>query len=106
MKNYAGKIKMSISATYKVGAKNVKYKCAFKPFGTTKKIKTAKWRWYSPKKACVLPAPLVAAIRANKATLSTSGKWTRQALTTGKKVRADNSQIKARNLKYKVKAKL
>ena len=106
MKNYAGKIKMSISATYKVGAKNVKYKCAFKPFGTTKKIKTAKWRWYSPKKACVLPAPLVAAIRANKATLSTSGKWTRQALTTGKKVRADNSKIKARNLKYKVKAKL
>ena len=106
MKNYAGKIKMSISATYKVGAKNVKYKCAFKPFGTTKKIKTAKWRWYAPKKACVLPAPLVAAIRANKATLSTSGKWTRQALTTGKKVRADNSQIKARNLKYKVKAKL
>ena len=106
MKNYAGKIKMSISATYKVGAKNVKYKCAFKPFGTTKKIKTAKWRWYSPKKACVLPAPLVAAIRANKATLSTSGKWTRQALTTGKKVRADNSKIKARNLKYTVKAKL
>ena len=106
MKNYAGKIKMSISATYKVGAKNVKYKCAFKPFGTTKKIKTAKWRWYAPKKACVLPAPLVAAIRANKATLSTSGKWTRQALTTGKKVRADNSKIKARNLKYKVKAKL
>ena len=106
MKNYAGKIKMSISATYKVGAKNVKYKCAFKPFGTTKKIKTAKWRWYSPKKACVLPAPLVAAIRANKATLSTTGKWTRQALTTAKKVRADNSQIKARNLKYKVKAKL
>ncbi len=106
MKNYAGKIKMSISATYKVGAKNVKYKCAFTPFGTTKKIKTAKWRWYSPKKACVLPAPLVAAIRANKATLSTSGKWTRQALTTGKKVRADNSRIKARNLKYKVKAKV
>jgi hypothetical protein len=106
MKNYAGKIKMSISATYKVGAKNVKYKCAFKPFGTTKKIKTAKWRWYSPKKACVLPAPLVAAIRANKATLSTSGKWARQALTTGKKVRADNSKIKTRNLRYKVKAKL
>jgi hypothetical protein len=99
MKNYAGKIKMSISATYKVGAKNVKYKCAFTPFGTTKKIKTAK-------KACVLPAPLVTAIRANKATLSTSGKWTRQALTTGKKVRADNSRIKARNLKYKVKAKV
>ena len=106
MKNYAGKIKMSISATYKVGAKNVKYKCAFKPFGTTKKIKTAKWRWYSPKKACVLPVPLVAAIRANKATLSTTGKWTRQALTTAKKVRADNSKIKARNLRYKVKAKL
>ena len=106
MKNYAGKIKMSISATYKVGAKNVKYKCVFKPFGTTKKIKTAKWRWYSPKKACVLPVPLVAAIRANKATLSTTGKWTRQALTTAKKVRADNSKIKARNLRYKVKAKL
>jgi hypothetical protein len=106
MKNYAGKIKMSISATYKDGAKTKKYKCAFKPFGTIKKLKTAKWRWYSPKKACVLPAPLVTAIRANKATLSTTGKWTRQALKTGKKVRADNSKIKARNLKYKVKAKV
>jgi hypothetical protein len=105
MKNYAGRIKMSISAKYKVGAKNVTYKCAFAPFGTIKKIKTAKWRWYSPKKACVLPAPLVTAIRANKATLSTSGKWTRQALMTGKKVRADKTTIKARNLKYKVKAK-
>ena len=106
MKVYAGKIKMSISATYKDGAKTKKYKCAFKPFGTIKKLKTAKWRWYSPKKACVLPAPLVTAIRANKATLSTTGKWTRQALKTGKKVRADNSKIKARNLKYKVKAKV
>lgn len=105
MKIYAGKIKLSISATYKVGAKNVKYKCAFKPFGTTKKIKTAKWRWYTPKKACILPAPLVAAIRANTATLSATGKWTRQALTTGKKVRADNSKIKPRKLKYTIKAK-
>jgi hypothetical protein len=105
MKVYAGKIKMSISATYKVGAKNVKYKCAFAPFGTIKKLKTAKWRWYTPKKACILPAPLVAAIRANTATLSATGKWTRQALTTGKKVRADNSKIKPRKLKYTIKAK-
>jgi len=105
MKVYAGKIKMSISATYKDGAKTKKYKCAFAPFGTIKKLKAAKWRWYSPKKACVLPAPLVTAIRANKATLSTTGKWTRQALTTGKKVRADNSKIKARTLNYTIKAK-
>jgi hypothetical protein len=105
MKNYAGKIKMSISASYKVGAKTVKYKCAFAPFGTAKKIKTAKWRWYTPKKACVLPAPLVAAVRANTATLSASGKWTRQWLTTSKKARPDKTKIKPRTLKYTMKAK-
>ena len=105
MKNYAGKIKMSISASYKVGAKTKKYKCTFAPFGTAKKIKTAKWRWYTPKKACILPAPLVAAVRANTATLSASGKWTRQWLTTSKKARPDKTKIKARTLKYTMKAK-
>lgn len=105
MKNYAGKIKMSISASYKVGAKTKKYKCTFAPFGTAKKIKTAKWRWYTPKKACILPAPLVAAVRANTATLSASGKWTRQWLTTSKKARPDKTKIKPRTLKYTMKAK-
>ena len=105
MKNYAGKIKMTISASYKVGAKTKKYKCTFAPFGNAKKIKTAKWRWYTPKKACILPAPLVAAVRANTATLSASGKWTRQWLTTSKKARPDKTKIKARTLKYTMKAK-
>ena len=105
MKSYAGKIKMTISATYKVGAKSKKYKCTFAPFGTAKKIKTAKWRWYTPKKACILPAPLVAAVRANTATLSASGKWTRQWLTTAKKTRPDKTKIKPRTLRYTMKAK-
>ena len=105
MKSYAGKIKMTISSSYKVGAKTKKYKCTFAPFGTAKKIKTIKWRWYTPKKACVLPAPLVAAVRANKATLSASGKWSRQWLTTAKKARPNKSNIKARTLKYTMKAK-
>jgi hypothetical protein len=105
MKSYAGKIKMTISATYKVGAKSKKYKCTFAPFGTAKKIKTVKWRWYTPKKACVLPAPLVAAVRANTATLSASGKWSRQWLTTAKKTRPDKTKIKPRTLKYTMKAK-
>jgi len=105
MKSYAGKITMSISASYKVGAKTKKYKCTFAPFGTAKKIKTVKWRWYTPKKACILPAPLVAAVRANTATLSASGKWTRQWLTTSKKARPDKTKIKPRTLKYTMKAK-
>ena len=105
MKNYAGKLTMSISATYKVGTKSKKYRCTFAPFGTAKKFKTAKWRWYTPKKACILPAPLVAAVRANTATLSASGKWTRQWLTTSKKARPDKTKIKARTLKYTMKAK-
>jgi hypothetical protein len=105
MKSYAGKITMSISASYKVGAKTKKYKCTYAPFGTAKKFKTVKWRWYTPKKACVLPAPLVAAVRANKATLSASGKWTRQWLTTSKKARPDKTKIKPRTLKYTMKAK-
>ena len=105
MKNYAGKINLSISATYKVGKVTKKYKCAFASFGTTKKIKTAKWRWYSPKKACTLPPQLVAAIRANTAKLSTTGTWARQSLTTGRKVRANGSKIKSRTLRYTIKAK-
>jgi hypothetical protein len=105
MKSYAGKIKMTISSSYKVGAKTKKYKCTFAPFGTAKKIKTIKWRWYTPKKACVLPAPLVAAVRANKATLSASGKWSRQWLTTSKKARPNKSKIKPRTLRYTMKAK-
>jgi hypothetical protein len=105
MKNYAGKIKMTISATYKDGAKTKKYKCAYAPFGSTKTAKTAKWKWYTPKKACILPAPLVAAVRANTATLSATGTWTRQWLTTGKKVRTDKTKIKPRKMKYTVKAK-
>ena len=105
MKNYAGKIKMSISSTYKVGAKTVKYKCGFAAFGTAKKIKNAKWRWYTPKKACMLPTPLVAAIRANTATLAASGKWARQWLTTAKKTRLDKTKIAARKLIYTMKAK-
>jgi hypothetical protein len=105
MKNYAGKITMSISATYKVGAKNIKYKCAYAAFGSTKKAKTAKWKWYTPKKACILPTPLVTALKAGTTKLSATGKWTRLWVTTGAKTRADKTKIKARTLKYTVRAK-
>ena len=105
MKNYSGKIKMSISATYKDGAKTKKYKCSFAPFGSTKKMKTAKWKWYTPKKACVLPKPLVTAIQTGATTLSAKGKWARQWTTTAKKLRTDKTKIKPRTLKYTVRAK-
>jgi hypothetical protein len=105
MKNYSGKIKLSISATYKDGGKTKKYKCAYAPFGSTKKAKTAKWKWHTPKKACILPTPLVTAIRANAATLAANGTWKRQWLTTGKNVRTDKTKITPRKLKYTVKAK-
>lgn len=105
MKNYAGKIKMTISATYKDGAKTKKYKCTYAPFGSTKKAKTAKWKWYTPKKACVLPTPLVTAIKAGTTKLSAKGNWTRLWVTTGAKTRADKTKIKPRTLKYTVRAK-
>ena len=105
MKNYAGKIKMTISATYKDGAKTKKYKCTYAPFGSTKKAKTAKWKWYTPKKACILPTPLVTALKAGTTTLSAKGKWTRLWVTTGAKSRPDKTKIKPRTLKYTVRAK-
>ena len=105
MKDYAGKIKMTISATYKDGAKTKKYKCSYAPFGSTKKVKTAKWKWYTPKKACILPKPLVTAIQTGTATLSAKGKWPRIWVTTGKKARPDKTKIKPRTLKYTVRAK-
>ena len=105
MKNYAGKIKMTISATYKDGAKTKKYKCTYAPFGSTKKMKTAKWKWYTPKKACILPKPLVTAIQTGTTTLSAKGKWSRQWLTSAKKARPAKTKIKPRTLKYTVRAK-
>ena len=105
MKTYAGKIKMTISASYKDGAKTKKYKCTYAPFGSTKKAKTAKWNWYTPKKACILPTPLVTALKAGTTTLSAKGKWTRLWATTGTKSRADKTKVKPRTLKYTVRAK-
>ncbi len=105
MKNYAGKIKMTISASYKDGAKTKKYKCAYAAFGSTKKAKTAKWKWYTPKKACILPKPLVTALKAGTTKLSATGKWTRLWATTGTKSRADKTKVKPRTLKYTVRAK-
>ena len=105
MKNYAGKIKMTISATYKDGAKTKKYKCTYAPFGSTKKMKTAKWKWYTPKKACILPKPLVTAIQTGTTKLSAKGKWPRIWVTSGKKARPDKTMIKPRTLKYTVRAK-
>jgi hypothetical protein len=104
MKNYAGKItKMTLSATYKDGSKTKKYKCVYATFGSTKKVKTAKWKWYTPKKACILPAPLVDSIQKGTATLSAKGKWSRQWVTSAKKTRPDKTKIKARTLRYTVK---
>ena len=104
MKNYAGKItKMTLSATYRDGSKTKKYKCVYATFGSTKKVKTAKWKWYTPKKACILPAPLVASIQMGTATLSAKGKWSRQWVTSAKKTRPDKSKINARTLRYTVK---
>jgi hypothetical protein len=105
MKNYAGKIKMTISAKYKDGAKTKNYKCTYAPFGSTKKMKTAKWKWYTPKKACILPKALVTAIQTGTATLNAKGKWTRTWVTSGKKARPDKTKIKPRTLKYTVRAK-
>ena len=105
MKTYAGKIKMTISATYKDGAKTKKYKCTYAPFGSTKKAKTAKWKWYTPKKACILPTPLVNALKAGTTKLSANGKWTRLWVTTGTKSRVDKTKVKPRTLKYTVRAK-
>jgi hypothetical protein len=105
MKSYAGRIAMTISAKYKVAGKTKNYKCTFKPFGTTKKVKSVKWRWYTPKKACILPKPLIAAVQKGETKISANGKWSRQWLTSGKKARPNKSKIKPRTLKYTMRAK-
>ena len=104
-KNYSGKIKMSISATYKDAGKSKKYSCKFKPFGSTKKVTSVKWRWYTPKKACILPKALITAVQKGEATISATGKWTRQWLTSGKKARPDTTKITPRTLKYTLRAR-
>lgn len=104
-KNYAGKIKLTISAKYKDGATTKNYKCKFAPFGATKKSAKPKWQWHTPKKACILPAALVTALQKGTTTLNAKGKWARQWSATGSKARPDKSKIKPRKLKYTVRAK-
>jgi hypothetical protein len=102
MKNYAGTIAMTLTATYKEKGKTKKYTCKFAPFGTSKKLKTAAWRWYTPKKACVLPPALVTSIQTGKSTLSAKATWKRQWFN-GKKTQPNGKKIKARKLKYTLK---
>lgn len=102
MKNYAGTIAMTLTASYKEKGKTKKYTCKFAPFGTSKKLKTAAWRWYTPKKACVLPSTLATSIQSGKSTLSATATWKRQWFS-GKKTQPDGKKIKARKLKYTVK---
>jgi hypothetical protein len=104
-KNYSGKIKMSISATYKDAGKSKKYSCTFKPFGSTKKVTSTKWRWHTPKKACILPKALITAVQKGETIISAKGKWTRQWLTSGKKARPDKTKITPRTLKYTMRAR-
>jgi hypothetical protein len=102
MKNYAGTIAMTLTASYKEKGKTKKYTCKYAPFGTSKKLKTAKWKWYTPKKACVLPPALVTSIQTGKSTLSAKATWKRQWFN-GKKTQPNGTKIKARKLKYTVK---
>ena len=102
MKNYAGTIAMTLTASYKEKGKTKKYTCKYAPFGTSKKLKTAKWKWYTPKKACVLPPALVTSIQTGKSTLSAKATWKRQWFN-GKKTQPNGKKIKARKLKYTVK---
>jgi hypothetical protein len=102
MKNYAGTIAMTLTASYKEKGKTKKYTCKFAPFGTSKKLKTAKWKWYTPKKACALPPALVTSIQTGKSTLSAKATWKRQWFN-GKKTQPNGTKIKARKLKYTVK---
>jgi hypothetical protein len=104
-KSYSGRINMSISAKYKDGATRKNYKCKYAPFGATKKSKTVKWKWHTPKKACVLPAALVTSLQNGTSTLKAKGKWARQWSATGTKARPDKSKIKPRKLKYTVRAR-
>ena len=104
-KNYSGKIKMSISATYKDAGKSKKYACKFKTFGSTKKVTSVKWRWYTPKKACILPKALITAVQKGEVTIIAKGKWTRQWLVSGKKARPDKTKITPRTLKYTLRAR-
>jgi hypothetical protein len=103
MKNYAGLIKMKIASTYKVAGKTKKYSCTFAPFGTSKKAKKVAWKWYSPKKACVLPKPLIESVRNGYSKLNVTGTWPRMWLATGKKVRPDGTKIAARKLTYTIR---
>jgi len=99
MKNYAGRIPMTLTASYKENGKTKKYTCKFAPFGTTKKLKSAKWRWYSPKKACILPAALVTSIQSGNSRLSAKATWKRQWFN-GKKTQPNGKKITSRKLRY------
>jgi len=103
MKNYAGIIKMKIAGKYKVAGKTKTFTCTFAPFGTNKKSKKVAWKWYTPRKACVLPAPLVESVRNGYSTLTATATWPRMWLATGKTVRPNGTKIQARKLRYTIR---
>lgn len=99
MKNYAGTIAMTLTASYREKGKRKTYNCKFAPFGTNRKLPSAKWRWYTPRKACVLPPALVTSIQSGQSTLRARATWKRQWFN-GKRTQPSGTRIKSRTLRY------
>jgi hypothetical protein len=88
-----------------VNKKKKIYSCSLPKFGTQKIQKTSNvWRWYQPKKGCVLPKGLVTQLAQRKTTMTLAGMFSRKWATSGKTTRPDKSKITSRKINLKIGA--
>lgn len=102
MRLYIGPINLKLSSTYKVAGKKKTYKCTYKTFGSTKK-RPQEWTTYSPKSKCVIPAALLAEVRAGRAVIKATGKITRFWSLNKSPKRPDGSKINSRLINVTIK---
>jgi len=102
MRLYIGPISLRLSSTYTVGGKKKTYKCAYRTFGSTKK-RPQVLTTYSPSSRCVIPAVLLAEVRAGRATIKATGKITRFWSLNKSPRRPDGSKINTRLINITIK---
>lgn len=104
---YIGQFSMAIKATYREKGRSKKYSCSYAPFGIAKTVKsTDAWRWYQPRKSCVLPKELFQQLTAGQATLTMTGTFQRRWATNNSARRPDRTRIEPRRVNIRINSQL
>jgi hypothetical protein len=104
---YIGQFNMAITATYREKGRRRSYTCTFAPFGISKTVRsTDTWRWYQPRRSCVLPKELFQQLVTGRATLTMTGTFQRRWATNNARIRPDRTRIEPRRVNIRINANL